>query len=86
MSSQRTIKLLATAILEGAQGILETGGPACFGSEKDQGSLLGGDQAQGKKVASLAEGTGNRGGGGPGSIPEQILCARHWSRPWGMQQ
>lgn len=37
MSSQRTIKLLATAFLEGAQGILETQkapSPACFGARR----------------------------------------------------
>lgn len=79
----------STAILEGSQGILETEvapSPACFVGEKDPGMLLEGDQAQGKKVNSLAKGSENRGRGGPGSRPEQLLCASYWSRPWGMRQ
>lgn len=69
---------------EEAQGFCkqEAPGPACFGSEKDRGRLLGGDWAQGKKWASLATGTGNRGGGAQEAGLSSYTC-RHWTKPWG---
>lgn len=41
---------------------------------------------QGEEVASPTKGSRNRGGGGPGSRPKQLLLARQWSRPWGTWQ
>lgn len=71
----RTIKLLATAFLEGAQGILETQKTPALPAwcRKDQRRLLEGGQAQGEEVASLAKGSVDRGGEGPGSRPKQTL-------------
>lgn len=69
---------------EAAQGFCkqEAPGPACFGSEKNRGRLLGGDWGQGKKWASLATGTGNRGGGAQEAGLSSYTC-RHWTKPWG---
>lgn len=72
----RTMKLLATVFLEGAQGMLETQKApslACWGREDQR--LLGGEQAQGERGGSLAR-AARTGGEGPGGRPKQLLLAK----------
>lgn len=66
-------------------GTLETEdapSPSCFGDEKDQRKPLAGDQVQAGEW-HLWPGVWGQRKRGPGSWPEQLLCARPGSGPEG---